>query len=50
MQIISVLAKDNIALSCIDCRFLSKIDGQYVKIALIKDFELLLQRFLMIAK
>ena len=50
MQVISVLAKNNITLSGIDSSFLSEVDGQDVKIALIKDLELLLQRFFMIAK
>lgn len=50
MQIIPVLAKYDITLSGINSSFLSKVDGQDVKIALIKNFEPLLQGFLMIAK
>ena len=50
MQIITVLAKNHVALSSINTGFLSKVDCKNIEITLIKNLELLLQCLLVIPK
>ena len=42
MQVITVLAENNVTLSSINTGFLSKVDSKDIEITLVKDLELLL--------
>ena len=50
MQVITILAKNYVALCSVHTGFLSKVDSKDVKITLVKDLELLLQCLLVIPK
>ena len=50
MQVITVLAKNHVTLSCVDAGFLGEIDSKHIEFSLVKDLELLLQSLLVISK
>lgn len=50
MQVITILAKNHVALYSVDTGFLSKVDSKDVKITLVQDLELLLQCLFVIPK
>ena len=50
MQVITILTENHVPLSSIDTGFLCKIDSKDVEIALVENFEFLLQCLLVIPK